>query len=181
MSRSIYITGGIASGKSRFAVSYFSGCDNVLYLKSGVKANWDIINRIEYDCEKHGVSWDVIPSCTLNPSDEVKEHRYVIFDNLFSYTKLVVQEFAPEGEIDDILKKQIEKNILSKMFELREKVAENLGTIIIIGIEIPGVIPNANPRTAVFCDILGRVCQRLANTSDEVYFSASGIQFKIKE
>lgn len=181
MSRSIYITGGVASGKSRFAVSYFSGCDNVLYLKAGVKADWDIINRIEYDCEKHGVSWDVIPSCTLTPSEEVDGHRYVIFDNLHSYTKLVAKEFAPDGEIDDLMKKKIEKFVLSKMFELRDKVAENLGTIVIIGIEIPGVLPSENPKTSVFCDILGRVCQRLANTSDEVYFSASGIQFKIKE
>lgn len=181
MSRSIFITGGAASGKSRFAVSYFSGCDNVLYLKSGAKTDWDILNRIEFDCEKHGVSWDVIPTTSLNPANEVKEHRYVVFDNLKSYTKLVMQEFAPEGEIDEIMRKQIEKHILSKMFELRERVTENLGTILVIGVEIPGIIPDKSQRMSAYCDILGRVCQRLANTSDEVYYSASGIQFKIKE
>lgn len=181
MSKSIFITGGTASGKSRFAVSYFSGCDYVLYLKSGLKADWDIINRIQYDTEKHGVQWNVIPTASLSPSEEVKDHKFVIFDNLRTFTRLAMEEMVPEGEVDELMRKQIEKRVLTEMDALRDKVAENLGTIIIITVESGFSFSEESSRVSAYRDILGRVNQRIANTSDEVYFSASGIQFKIKE
>ncbi len=181
MSRSIFITGGTASGKSRFAVSYFSGYDYVLYLKSGLKADWDIINRIQYDTEKHGVQWNVIPTASLYPSEEVKDHKYVIFDNLRTYTKLVMEEMCPEGDVDELMRKEIEKHVLKEITSLRAKVTENLGTIVIITVESGFSFSDESTRMSAYRDILGRVNQRIANTSDEVYFSASGIQFKIKE
>lgn len=181
MSKSIFITGGSASGKSRFAVSYFSGCDYVLYIKSGLKADWDIINRIQYDTEKHGVQWSVIPTGSLSPSVEVKDHKFVIFDNLRTFTRLAMEEMAPDGDVDEITRKQIEKCVISEINALRDRVAENLGTIIIITVESGFSFAEESPRMSAYRDILGRVNQRIANTSDEVYFSASGIQFKIKE
>lgn len=181
MSKSIFVTGGSASGKSRFAVSYFSGCEYVLYLKAGLKADWDIINRIQYDTEKHGVHWDVIPTSSLSPSLEVKDHKFVIFDNLRTFTLLAMEEMAPDGDVDELMKKQIEKRVLSEIYALRERVAENLGTIIIITVESGFSLSEESMRMAAYRDILGRVNQRIANTSDEVYFSASGIQFKIKD
>ncbi len=181
MSKSIFITGGSASGKSRFAVSYFSGCDYVLYLKSGLKADWDIINRIQYDTEKHGVQWNVIPTGSLSPSEEVKDHKYVIFDNIRTFTRLVMDEMCPDGDVDEIMRKTIEKRVLKEIELLRERVTENLGTIVIITVESGFSFSEESSRMSAYRDILGRVNQRIANTSDEVYFSASGIQFKIKE
>ncbi len=181
MSKSIFVTGGAASGRSRFAVSYFSGCDYVLYLKSGLKADWDIINRIQYDTEKHGVQWDVIPTCSLSPSLEVKDHKFVIFDNLRAFTLLAMEEMAPDTDIDELMRKQIEKRVLSEVNALRDRVAENLGTIVIITGELGFSFSEETTRMSAYRNILGRVNQRIANTSDEVYFSASGIQFKIKE
>lgn len=181
MPKSIFVTGGTASGKSRFAVSYFSGCDYVLYLKTGLKADWDIINRIQYDTEKHGVQWDVIPTSSLSPSEEVKDHKFVIFDNLRVFTKLVMDSMCPKGDIDELMKKSIEKRVLKEITDLGDRVSDNLGTIVIITVESGFSFSDESPRMSAYRDILGRVNQRIANTSDEVYFSASGIQFKIKE
>ncbi len=181
MSGSILITGGTASGKSRFAVSYFSGCNNVLYLKTGLNPDWDILNRIQYDTEKHDVTWDVIPTASLTPSTSVGEHKYVIFDNLRTFTKLVMDEMIPDGDIDELMRKSVERRVISEIYALRDKVNENLGTIVIITVESGFSFSEESSRMSAYRDILGRVNQRIANTSDEVYFSASGIQFKIKE
>ena len=48
MSKTILITGGAASGKSRWAVSYFAACDYVLYLRTSDAVDADTMHRIEY-------------------------------------------------------------------------------------------------------------------------------------
>ena len=78
------------------------------------------------------------------------------------------------------MKKTVEKTIIEKIQDLREKVEENFGSLTIITLETGFSVAPVDKHLAVFREILGHVNQRIANTSDEVYFSASGIQFKIK-
>ena len=52
--------------------------------------------------------------------------------------------------------------------------------MIVITLETGFSVAPTDPRQIAFRKILGSVNQRIANSSDEVYFSASGIQFKIK-
>ena len=50
----------------------------------------------------------------------------------------------------------------------------------IITLETGFSVSPADPRQKALRRIIGYINQRIANSSDEVYFSASGIQFKIK-
>ncbi len=86
------------------------------------------------------------------------------------------------GEVkpDDAMKKAIEKRIIEGIMKIREKVDENGGSMIVITLETGLSVTPENKRQAAFREIIGTVNQRIANTSEEVYFSASGIQFKIK-
>ena len=52
--------------------------------------------------------------------------------------------------------------------------------MITITLETGFSVTPANREQAIFREILGNVNQRIANMSNEVYLSASGIQFKIK-
>ena len=61
-----------------------------------------------------------------------------------------------------------------------DAIKEKDGSMIIITLETGFSVIPENRAQAVFRVILGNVNQRIANISDEVYFSASGIQFKIK-
>lgn len=54
------------------------------------------------------------------------------------------------------------------------------GTMITITLETGFSVTPENHEQAIFREILGNVNQRIANTSHDVYLSASGIQFKIK-
>ena len=181
MANSILITGGAASGKARFAVTSFAAFDYVLYLRAGEEFDAAIIHRIEFSTEKNGVEWDVVKMEKADPVAEVKDHKFVIFDSISAYTRLVMREMCSgESDLTEDMKKQIEKRVIDDVLAMRDKVAENQGSIFIITLETGFSIKPANPAMAAYRDILGRVNQRIANSCDEAYFSASGIQFKIR-
>lgn len=181
MSKSILITGGAASGKARYAVTGFAAFDYVLYMRMGEEVDADIRHRIEFDNKKNGVEWDVISSSSLSPVDEVKDHKFVIFDSLSSYTRMIMKELCPDGKAPgDEEKKNIEKRIIDDISALRDKVGENRGSVMITTLETGFSVMPEDGYHAAYREIVGRVNQRIANSSDEVYFSASGIQFKIK-
>lgn len=180
MSKSILITGGVSSGKSRFAVSYFAGCDYVLYLKVGTQVDKDLIHRIEFANEKHGVEWDILTTEQMTPAELVTDHKFVIFDSLSSFTRLAMKQLSPDAAPDEAKKKEIEKRVIDEVKAVEERVAENNGSLIIITVETGFSSTADDSFVSAYRDILGRVNQRIANTTDEVFFSASGIQFKIK-
>lgn len=181
MSKSLLITGGAASGKSRWAVTYFAACDYVLYLKSGGTVDSDTLRRIEYSNKQHGVEWDIENTNDANLAGKIGDHKFVILDSLSSYASVVLNEMCPDEEkLDEVMKKSIEKRVINSIMEMRERIEENGGNMIVITLETGFSVTPQNHTQAVFREIIGSVNQRIANTSDEVYFSASGIQFKIK-
>lgn len=180
MSRTILITGGSASGKSRWAISYFAACDNVLYLASSPKLDKDTINRIKYSNEHNMVEWEIV-SNVQQPIEYIKEHKFFIFDGLASYTSNVMAEMCPNVELlNSKYKKEIEKRIIDDITQMMDKVSELDANMIMITIEPGFSVCPINKEQQYFREILGAVNQRIANTAAEVYLSASGIQFKIK-
>ena len=180
MANSILITGGAASGKARFAVTNFAAFDYVLYLRVGEELDTDITHRIEFSTEKNGVEWTVIHKQTETPADEVQDHKFVIFDSVSAYTRLIIKKVCGDGEITDEKKKLIEKTVIDGIKAMCDNVAENHGSIIILTLETGFSVRPADPAQAAYRDIMGRVNQRIANTCDKAYFSVSGIQFEIR-
>ncbi len=181
MTKSILITGGASSGKARFAVTEFKAFDNVLYLRVGEELDADIAHRIEYGAHQYDVEWCVVHKQTADLAGEVREHKFAILDSVSAYTRFIMGEMFPnEEELSDDMKKQVEKRVIDGITAMRDKISENNGRIIIITIETGFSIIPSDKRAAAYRDILGRVNQRIANSCDEAYFSASGIQFKIK-
>lgn len=181
MAKNILITGGAASGKTRWAVTYFSACDYVLYLRSGEAVDADTLNRIEYGNKQHGVEWDIVTGANNKPADFITDHKFVILDSLGSYTSGIIKEMCPDDDvIDDEKRKLIEKRVITDITEMIDHIKEIDGSMIIITLETGFSVIPENPAQAAFREILGNINQRIANISDEVFFSASGIQFKIK-
>ena len=181
MGRTYLITGGSASGKSRWAISYFKHCDNVLYINTGDKLDEDTAHRLEYSNKTTGVKWDVLNQ-KKNPVTAIKsDHLLYIFDGLAGYTQNMIMDMCYDPEhITPEQSKEVEKKVISEITEMMNKVNEVDGNLIIITVETGfSVRPNVKSQMA-FRDILGAVNQRVANTADEVYMSISGIQMQIK-
>lgn len=181
MANSILITGGAASGKARFAVTNFAAYDYVLYLRVGEELDPTVMNRIEYNTEHNKVEWDVVHKQTETPADEVGDHKWVIFDSISAYTRLMMKKMgAGDGDLSDEKKMQIEAAVLNGIHDLVDRVIERRGCIILITLETGFSVEPTDPGLAAYRSILGRVNQRVANTSDKAYFSVSGIQFEIR-
>ena len=181
MSKTIVITGGAASGKSRWAVSYLAACDYVLYLRTADAVDADTMHRIEYSNNQNFVEWDIKTGITSSPAEQITDHKFVIFDSLAAYTSLVMNEMCPDLEsITEETKKEVEKKIISDVSDMYDKIMVIDGTMITITLETGFSVRPEDKAQAVFREILGAVNQRIANMSNEVYLSASGIQFKIK-
>lgn len=181
MAKTALITGGAASGKSRWAATYFSGCDYVLYLRAGEEVDKDTMKRIDYDNKVNMVEWDIKTDVYKDPVKLFTDHKFIIFDDLTDYTNAVINEMCSDIEnISYELTKEIEKKIIGDVTDMYDSIKEIDGSMVIITMEPGFSVTPANHAHKVFRDILGGVNQRIANISDEVYLSASGIQFRIK-
>ena len=180
MARTILVTGGSASGKSRWAISQFVACDNVLYICPG-ELDADTRNRIEYGNQKNYVEWDIREGVTSNPQGLFHKHKFVIFDNLYSYTIKVMEEMCPDiTDCDSDMEKAIAKRIIDDIIGMQDEIRLIEGDLVVITVETGFSIVPQDPMLQALRKILGIVNQRIANVSSDVYLSASGIQFKIK-
>ena len=180
MARTILLTGGGASGKSRWAVSQFAACDNVLYICPKV-LDEDTKNRINYSNKKNLVEWDLHDNVTSEPSSLCDKHKFTVFDSLDLYVDVILEEMCPNIEdMDWEMEKAIEKRIIEDMMNLQTEARLIEGDVVIITLETGFSNIPEDPKLLAKRNILGMVNQRIANESSDVYLSVSGIQFKIK-
>lgn len=181
MTKTILITGGNNSGKSRWATTQFAAFDNVLYVYPNDELDKDTANRIEYENKKNYVEWDIKTGIEENPAALFPGHKFAIFDSLVTYTAKVLDKMWPGNDApEDAVCKHIERTIIEDIQKLYDAVDEVGGMVIIVTVEMGFSLQPTDPRTMALRQILSSVNQRIANISTEVYLSASGIQFKIK-
>lgn len=180
MARTILVTGGGASGKSRWAISQFAACDNVLYICPG-KLDDDTRNRINYSNNQNYVEWDIREDVTSNPSGLFDRHKFAVFDDLSSYTVRVIEEMCPYiAQMNSDMEKMIERRIIDDVMAMYEKIKLIEGDIVVITTETGFSLKPEDTVQLARHNILGMVNQRIANVSSDVYLSVSGIQFQIK-
>ena len=180
MSRAILVTGGFASGKSRWAISQFAACDNVLYICPGT-LDPEARKRIEYSNNQNYVQWDIREGVESNPQSLYNKHKFVVFDDLYSYSLKVMEQMCPNiDDCDSAMKKQIEKRIIDDIVAMQEETRLIEGDLVVITLETGFANIPEDPTVRAQREILGMVNQRIANVSSDVYLSVSGIQFKIR-
>lgn len=180
MARIILVTGGAASGKSRWAVSQFAACDNVLYICPR-KLDEDTRNRIEFSNKKNYVEWDIHEDVVSDPKSLINRHKFVVFDGLEDYTEVVISQMCSDvSQLNTEMEKEIEKRIIDDVLGMHDEIRLIEGDVVIISVETGFSVEPQDPVERSKRKILGVVNQRIANTSSDVYLSASGIQFKIK-
>ncbi|WP_339631674.1 bifunctional adenosylcobinamide kinase/adenosylcobinamide-phosphate guanylyltransferase [uncultured Sneathiella sp.] len=165
----ILVLGGARSGKSRFAEDLvINQRANRIYLATAESYDSEMDDRIRQHQQDRGASWMTIEE-PLKLADALKAHsrndNIVLVDCLTLWLSNLMGRDSPiDAEFD---------NLIAAIEELS-------GPVVFVSNEVgQGIVPD-NALARAFRDHAGRLHQRLAEISKEVYFITAGLPQKLK-
>lgn len=182
----ILITGGARSGKSTLAEQKASQLGkNIVYIATAIAFDDGMKDRIKKHRLDRPQNWatiekykdfaDIIEHETFKASDLILlDCMTLMVTNLMLESNLDFDHCSME-EVH-----QLEKDIFKEVDELLNIIKASNKTAIIVTNEVGmGLVPPYRSGS-IFRDIAGRINQYIANKAQEVYFTVSGIEMKIK-
>ncbi|MEL7567433.1 MAG: bifunctional adenosylcobinamide kinase/adenosylcobinamide-phosphate guanylyltransferase [Dehalobacterium sp.] len=186
MGKSVLVTGGARSGKSRFAEELMKKLPGpVLYLATAKVFDEEMQYRVEKHRQSRPAEWNTIEAYRdLGKiiSDQGKGYQGVLVDCItIMVTNLLFD--MPEIQQEDFSRKSMEKVegiIMEEAAGLVKGIASSNATVVMVTNELgSGIVPEY-PLARVFRDIAGRVNQYLAAQADEVYLAVCGLPMRLK-
>lgn len=172
MAKVIFITGGVASGKSAFACKMAEKSKSVLFIATAQKTDSEMKTKIIQHRRLRPAKWKVIELENQSlESLNIPKCETIILDCVTMYvaTRIHLLNF-PEKNVAASLKKFI-KDI---------KESRELGQLIIVSNEVGmGIVPESLSGRQ-FRESLGRINKMIATLSDNVYLMISGLNCKLK-
>ena len=172
MKKTILVTGGCRSGKSRFALDYANRhFTNRLYLATGQALDEEMKERIRNHRKERGQDWRTVEE-PLNIAGAIEQEATKAGVILIDCVTLWVSNM--------LLRDMPEEEIMHSVGALAEKIHKPLCSFILVTNEVGAGIAPENRLARRFRDLVGMVNQKLAACADEVYWLVSGIPIKIK-
>lgn len=186
----ILIIGGARSGKSSFseekAKEYKKELDtNVLYIATSIPFDEGMKDRVKKHQESRPSTWRTIEQYknfkSIVDTKEFKECDVILLDCMTLMVSNILLEY--NGDFDEISREEIdalEKDIIKEVDEVIRVCNLDNKRFIVVSNEVGlGLVP-AYRLGSIFRDIAGRVNQRIAKESTDVYLMTAGIPLKIK-
>lgn len=174
------VTGGARSGKSTFAESLYRDMEDVVYIATSRVWDEEMKERIKLHKESRPSHWRTYEgNYTLTKA--LGEERNYILDCITLLTSNIMFDVAKDIEyIDFKLQKEIENRVWEELHSLIKAIEERKYNLVMVTNEVGFSLVPDNHIGRVFRDIQGRVNQRIAALSHEVYLVCCGIPVKIK-
>lgn len=181
-SKVILVTGGSRSGKSTYGEALFKGTDDVLYIATAIITDEEMRERVRLHQESRNQRWATV--------ERYKDLGAVVLENpeknifLDCVTVMVTNlMFDGNQDVEQMSHEEIailEADIIREFKLLIQKVRDQDKNIVLITNEVGyGIVPEYK-LSRIFRDMAGRVNQKLAGWSDEVYLVACGLPVKLK-
>jgi adenosylcobinamide kinase/adenosylcobinamide-phosphate guanylyltransferase len=177
MAHTIFITGGVRSGKSTFAEKRAGEFGSRLcYLATAQTLDCEMDERVRRHRERRGDEWNTIEepihlSQALARSDGQYDAILVDCLTLWLSNLLLRYEDAAENS---------EERIHEDLQRLKNTLQGMVTPVVFVSNEVGmGIVPD-NALGRMFRDIAGRTNQGMAAGADEVYVIISGIPLKLK-
>ena len=178
-SRLILVTGGVRSGKSRYAEAlvkhWLSSGENALYLATLAAGDDEMTRRIAAHRAQRPADWRTLET-PLSPAAAIQEsrERVILLDCLSGLVSNVLLKHETEDE-ETVIQK-----ILDAVTELTEAARETQKTVVIVTNEVgSGVVP-AYPLGRLYRDALGLANARVAAAADAVALCVVGLPQTLK-
>lgn len=181
--KTILITGGARSGKSRFAHELAAKLSEaVLFVATAEAGDEEMKQRIEEHKRSRPKTWS-----TLEVTSHVGSHiqqrlsgaGVVVVDCITLLVNNIFNRFN-DREDEHMYASLLEEELMSEIGELLECINQVNASFIIVTNEIGlGVVP-ADRVSRIYRDLLGKANQMLAERADEVYLMVAGVALPVK-
>ncbi|MFY9214648.1 MAG: bifunctional adenosylcobinamide kinase/adenosylcobinamide-phosphate guanylyltransferase [Tissierellaceae bacterium] len=174
------ITGGARSGKSRFAESKYSDKEDVVYIATSRVLDKEMQARVDHHREMRPSHWRTYEG-NYNLSQALGAEKHYLLDCVTVLTSNIMFDITKDEEyIDQDLQRQVEDKVMEELGSLINSINSRGYELILVTNEVGLSIVPENHISRVFRDIQGRINQRIAALSHEVYLVCCGIPVKIK-
>ena len=181
--KSVLITGGARSGKSRFAqeLALKSG-EPVLFVATATAGDEEMRRRIEEHQRARPATWvtlEVTTRIARRIEQKVGEARLVIIDCITLLVNNIFSQYIDQTgkQVDARL---VEKKVTGEIDELLDCISHIGAGFIIVTNEIGAGLVPADRLSRLYRDLLGKANQLLAQRVDEVYLMVAGLPVLIK-
>ena len=181
--KTILITGGARSGKSRLAqeLALKSG-RAVLFVATAAAEDEEMRQRIEEHRRLRPANWRTLEVATHvgnNIQKNIADAQLVIIDCVTLLINNIFSKYTDSaGEITNAA--ALEQEVTAEIRELTACLDHTEADFIIVTNEVGlGLVP-VNPMGRLYRDLLGKANQLLAARADEVYLLVAGLPVKIK-
>jgi adenosylcobinamide kinase/adenosylcobinamide-phosphate guanylyltransferase len=180
MANVILVTGGARSGKSSFAESLYKNNKDVVYIATSKIYDDEMRERVELHKSSRPSEWSTYEG-NYELFKAVSDVKNYILDCLTVMTSNIMFDITKDlNKIPKEKQKQVEDTVATEIENLIKKIDEIGGKLVIVTNEVGCSIVPENHVARVYRDIIGKINQRVAAISTEVYLVTCGIPLKVK-
>jgi adenosylcobinamide kinase / adenosylcobinamide-phosphate guanylyltransferase len=164
--RIVLVTGGVRSGKSRYAQDLAMRGRQVAFIATAEGRDDDMKRRIARHQEERPANWKTVEAPVALPEAIARcgtEFDTILVDCLTMWTSNLLESEGGSGE-----------KILAQADRLVEVVRKAEATVIFVTNEVGGGIVPDNDMARFYRDMLGFINQRMAAVADEVVLLVAG-------
>lgn len=174
------VTGGARSGKSRFAESLYINREDVVYIATSKITDVEMRERVKLHQESRPKEWRTYEG-NYDLHKSIGEEKNYLLDCITVLTSNIMFDISKDVEyIDYNMQREIENTIILEIEKLINEIRLKNYNLVLVTNEVGDSIVPEHHVSRVFRDIQGRVNQRIASLTDEVYLVCCGIPVKIK-
>lgn len=174
------ITGGARSGKSTFAETLYKDKKDVVYIATARVADEEMKERVKLHKSTRPKNWRTYEG-NYNLKEGIGSEKHYLLDCVTVLTSNIMFDMSNNVEyIDYTLQSEIEDRIISEIENLISNITKSGYHLIMVTNEVGDAIVPEHHVSRVFRDIQGRINQRIAARSDELYLVCCGVPVKIK-
>lgn len=174
------VTGGARSGKSTFAENLYKDKKDVVYIATSKIYDSEMEERVQLHRVSRPKEWRTFEG-NYNLNEAIKYESNYLLDCITILTSNIMFDISKDKEyIDFKLQKQIEDSIINELTLLIDGIRDRNFDLVLVTNEVGDSIVPEHHISRVFRDIQGRINQRIAALSEQVYLVCCGIPVKIK-
>ncbi|MBZ2174540.1 bifunctional adenosylcobinamide kinase/adenosylcobinamide-phosphate guanylyltransferase [Schnuerera sp. xch1] len=176
----ILITGGARSGKSTFAEGFYKDRKDVVYIATSKISDKEMEERVMLHQKSRPSYWRTYEG-NYSLISALGEEKNYLLDCITILTSNIMFDMTKDEEfIGYQLQQKVEDKIYKELYTLIKAIENKKHNLVLVTNEVGYSLVPDNHISRVFRDIQGRINQKIAALSHEVYLVCCGIPVKIK-